>query len=187
MHKLFLRTFLVTGTIYGILMSITDFFDGKGFNFLIFLFLSIFFGLFMAIGEYLWVKESLENIGIVDVTDKELRSNQKRDILSQVSPKEFIEKLKHDSFGAKVKVKNTENYIELRKGVSMSSWGEVIKLYPIKTESGWNYQVTSKQKFIFSMIDYGVNLRNVYEIQRLLTSNTNNNSSFEFNQVQSEG
>ena len=67
--KLYLKTFLLTGVPYGLLMMGFDLVEGDGFNLWKFLFLTFFFGTTMSLTLVSFHKNRLEINGVQELTD----------------------------------------------------------------------------------------------------------------------
>lgn len=126
--KLYIKTFLLTGIPYGLLMLIFDLAVGNGFKLWRFLFLTFFFGVMMSLTLVSYHKYKLKKIGVQKLTDQNLGASQKKNVKSELTKSEVIEKLKTDPILGKLKMMETENGILLKTGMTWKSWGEEIKI-----------------------------------------------------------
>lgn len=164
--KLYLKTFLLTGIAYGLLMTGMDIAFGNGFKLWKFLFFTFFYGITMSLLLVSYHKYRLQKNGIQEFTNKNLSVNQTRNLKSELNKTELIEKLKTDPIIGKLKMTEIENGILIMTGMTWKSWGEEIKiLLKSNQETDFEYQVTSSPKWKTILIDFGKNLENVNRIE----------------------
>lgn len=167
--KLYLKTFLLTGIPYGLLMIGTDILEGEGFSLFKFLFLTFFFGITMSLTLVSFHRYRLKKSGIQEMTDQNLGVSQKKNVKSELNKSELIEKLQSDPKIRKMRMREIENGIILKTGMTWKSWGEEIKIIlQSKEEGDFIYQITSSPKIKTTMVDYGKNLENVNRIEKLI-------------------
>lgn len=167
--KLYLKTFLLTGIPYGLLMIGTDILEGEGFSLFKFLFLTFFFGITMSLTQVSLHKYSLKKHGINDVTDANVGVAQTKKFFSELNLTELKIKLNNDPAIRKMKMKDTENGILLTTGISWKSFGENINIFiNSHHDSRYEYVVSSSPKIKTTMVDYGKNLENVNRIEKLI-------------------
>src|ERR1700741_678421 len=94
--KLYLKTFLLTGIPYGLMMLGLDLIVGNGFEISKFLFLTLFFGITMSLILVSFHRYKLKKNGVKEITDADLEVNQIKNVKSALNKKEMIEKLKSD-------------------------------------------------------------------------------------------
>ena len=167
--KLYLKTFFITGITYGLVMMGIDLLEGDGFDLWKFLFLTFFFGITMSISLISFHEHRLRKNGIQEFTDENLGVTQIRDIKTKLTKTELINKLKKDPIIGKMKMTETENGILLKTGISGLSWGEKIRIaLKSKSKADYEYQVTSSPKLKMTFVDYGKNLQNVNQIEKVI-------------------
>ncbi|MEM6265742.1 MAG: hypothetical protein AAGI38_24790 [Bacteroidota bacterium] len=169
--KLFLKTFLATGVPFGLTMSAIDIFTGEGFMIGKFLFMTFFFGLTMSLFFVYTAKKNLKKQGITEITDEHLKVVQTKYFTSGLNLIELTEKLKASPISQRMKVKEVENGILLQTGASWKSWGEEIRITQKSArEPNYEYQVSSSPRLKTTLVDYGKNLENLNQIERLMNS-----------------
>lgn len=171
--KLYLKTFLQTGISYGLIMLGFDLADGNGFRLWKFLFLTFFFGTSMSLLLVSFHKSRLKKNGIQEMTDQNLGVSQQKIVKSDLNKSELIEKLKTDPIIGKMIMKEIENGIVLKTGMTWKSWGEEIRIIlQTKVGSDFDYQISSRPKLTTTLIDYGKNLENVNRIENIIKNIT---------------
>jgi hypothetical protein len=176
--KLYLRTFLLTGILYGMLTVGFDLADGNGFRLWKFLFLTFFFGVTMALLLVSFHKYRLKKNGAQEITEQNLGVSQKKNLKSEWNTSELIEKLKTDPIIGKMKMQEIENGIILKTGMTWISWGEEIRIIlQTKRESDFDYQISSRPKLKMTLVDFGKNLENVTRIENVMKNRPNTYSS----------
>jgi maltodextrin utilization protein YvdJ len=167
--KLYLKIFLFTGIPYGLIMMGIDLMDGNGFNLWKFLFLAFFFGITMSLILVSFHKYSLKKNGIQELMDENLGVIQTKVIKTKLSKTELINKLKSDPIVGKMKMRESENGIVLKTGISWKSWGEEIVI-DLKSKNGsdFEYQVSSSPKQKTTLLDFGKNLKNLNRIESVI-------------------
>jgi hypothetical protein len=167
--KLYLKTFLLTGITYGVIMLGFDLADGNGFRLWKFLFMTIFFGATMSLILVSFHKYRLKKNGVQEITNDNVGVNQTRNLKSKLNKIDIIEKLKTDPIMGKMKMTEIENGISLKTGMTMKSWGEEIKIIlKSKTENEFEYMVSSSPKLKTTLVDYGKNLENINRIENVI-------------------
>lgn len=167
-NKLYLKTFLFLGISYALTMSAIDLFVGIDFNLWKFLFSIFFFGFFMSALLVTQHKNRLHEIGIHEITEDNIRTNQKRTIKSQLNINEILAKLKADFHIGRMKMRVTGNEILLKTSYSMFSFGENIKILQnvsANTDQEFEYLISSSPKFKGTLVDYGINIENINKVE----------------------
>lgn len=166
--KLYLRTFLLPGILYGLLTAGFDLADGNGFRLWKFLFLTFCFGC-MSFLLVQFHKYRLKKNGVQEMTDQNLGVSQKKNLKSEFNKSELIEKLKSDPIIGKMKMQEIENGIILKTGMTWLSWGEEIRIIlQTKGVSDFDYQISSRPKLKMTLVDFGKNLENVNRIENVM-------------------
>ena len=167
--KLYLKTFLLTGIPYGLIMIGFDLLDGDAFKMWKFLFLTFFFGISMSLTLVSFHKYRLKKNGIQELSDENLGVTQTKEIQTKIRKTELISKLKKDPIIGKMKMIETENGIALKSGVSWKSWGEEIKIVlKSETDPDFEYQISSSPRLKTTIIDFGKNLQNLNRIENVI-------------------
>jgi len=167
--KLYLKTFLLTGIPYGLIMLGFDLADGNGFRLWKFLFLTFFFGITMSLILVSFHRYRLKKNGVQELTNQNLGVSQMKNLKSELNTSELIEKLKTDPIIGKMKMQEIENGIVLKTGMTWKSWGEEIRIIlQTKGESDFDYQISSSPKLKTTIVDYGKNLENVTRIENVI-------------------
>jgi hypothetical protein len=171
--KLRLKVFLFAGLYFGIAMVGIDLVMGNGFILWklplhIFVSGTVFSFLFVTL-----YKTELKRIGIQDITDDVIRVHQSRNLITDLNRIDLIARLKADPAFGKMKMKEIENGILLKTGVTSKSWGEEINII-LKSENsnGFEYLVSSRPLFKLTVLDMGRNIEHINRIEQLI-KNTN--------------
>ncbi len=169
--KLYIKEFLITGLPYGIFTSAFDVFSGEDFIVWKFLFSTVFFGLFMSLFFVGIHKRRLKKIGINDITEDYTGLSQTSIMKTDLNLEQLIDKLKTEDKIANMKMSKIENGIMLKTGISLSSYGEEIRII-LKSEkdSEYKYQVSSNSIYKLALVDYGKNLNNIKLIESVANS-----------------
>ncbi|MDH7448192.1 hypothetical protein [Aquimarina sp. 2201CG14-23] len=171
--KLYLKTFLLTGIPYGLIMLGFDLANGEGFSLWKYLFLSFFFGITMSLILVSFHRHRLKKNGIQEISNDTIGVNQSINLKSGLNKTDLIKKLKNDPIIGKMKMTETENGILLKSGVTWKSWGEEIKIMlKSEKESDFEYIVSSSPKLKTMLIDYGKNLENINRIENVIKNIT---------------
>ncbi|WP_299438310.1 hypothetical protein [uncultured Aquimarina sp.] len=171
--KLYLKTFLFTGIPYGLIMLGFDLADGEGFRLWKYLFMTFFFGITMSLILVSFHQYRLKKNGIQEISNDNIRVNQSINLKTGLNKTDLIKKLKTDPIIGKMKMKEIENGILLKSGISWKSWGEEIKIMlKSEKESDFEYIISSSPKLKTTLVDYGKNLENVYRIENVIKNVT---------------
>lgn len=164
--KLFLKTFLINTAIFGTTMYLVNYpFEGY-FSLLKFIGTVIGMGAFMASCFVYWHISQLKSIGVKEFTEQMLKTEQEKEIISSLSKTELLARLKKKYNYSNVR--DLENEITFRTKIS-DTWGEKIRISVQEHQDGINtFIITSKPRFSFNYLDFGRNLQNIMEIERLL-------------------
>ncbi len=167
--KLYLKTFLFTGIPYGIIMMMIDVLGGDGFRIWKFLFLTFFFGITMSITLVYFHRQRLKKNGIGELSEENLKVNQKVRIISNLNEEKLIEKLREDRFFRNMELAQVENGIKLSSGITWNSWGESITIIINSiSQNQYEYEIISKPKLRSTVLDFGKNLENIDRIQKII-------------------
>src|SRR3990170_5320048 len=124
----YIKFFLITGFLFGLLTLVIDRMDGKDFNIWGLLFKAAFFGAFMSLAFVTLQIISLKRMGVKNITAEDLKVRQNKSVISTITKEELIQKLKADPYTSKMAIEEYENEIDIKSGMSLWSWGENIKI-----------------------------------------------------------
>jgi hypothetical protein len=126
---------LLTAIPYFILMTLFGLADDSGSIIWENMTASLFFGISMSLilVSFHWFK--LKKYGIENITDDNVGVNQTRIIETKLNKNELIQKLKLDTTIGKMKMTEMENGVLFKTGMTMKSWGEVIKIILISNKT----------------------------------------------------
>lgn len=168
--KLYLKIFISTGLSFGIITLIIDLYNGTEIELWKYIFLTFFFGLLMSLASVYLHKNKLKKSGINEINEAHLKVTQSRDIQTDLNKSELTRKLKEDPSIRKMKIKEIENGIVIRTGMTLWSFGEIIKIELKSTkDSVFEYNVSSRPKLKITLIDYGKNIQNIDLIRKVIT------------------
>lgn len=167
--KLYLKTFLLTGIPFGLIMLVSDLVGGNGFILWKLLSSSFFFGAIMSLMLVFLHRYGISKNGTQGSKDQNLGVNQKKNVQSELNISEIVEKLKANPITQKMRMKKIESGILLETGMSWKSWGEKIKII-LQTKAGskFEYQISSHPKLKTTLVDYGKSLENVNQIENVI-------------------
>lgn len=167
--KLYLRTFLLTGIPYGIMMVGFDLMDGGAINIWKFLFLSISFGLLMSLTLVGFHRYRLRKSGVKDMDEASLAVRQEKMIQSPLNLPQAMKALESDQKTRRMKMTEIQDGIRLKTPVTWKSWGEDVQIIRLSEEDGtFEYQITSRPKVKTTIVDYGKNTENIALIESIL-------------------
>lgn len=164
--KLYLKTFLLTGIPYGLMMIGWDLLEGEDFKLGKFLFLTFFFGITMSLITVSFHRYRLKKNGVQELNEDNLRVSHNKTVKTNLGRAELIQKLKRDPIIGKMRMTETEKGITLMTGINWKSWGEEIKIV-LKSQSNayYEYQISSSPKLKVTLLDYGKNLQNLKRLE----------------------
>ncbi len=167
--KLYLKTFLLTGILFGLIMLGFDLTDGDGSRIWKLLLMAFFFGTIMSLILVSFHRYRLKKNGVQEFTDDNVGVHQKRNLRTRLNKEEIIQRLKADPVIGKMKMTEIESGIVLKAGMSWKSWGEEIKITLKANEAtDLEYQVSSSPRLKTTIVDYGKNIENINRIESLI-------------------
>ena len=107
-------------------------------------------------------------LNINELTGDQLKHHQILSVKSKMTLEQIKKSINGSSYFDNLEVsidKNKLSFVQKPKGLS---WGERIIITKLKGNKNI-YQVESKPLFGFQMYEYGINLRNINEIEKLLS------------------
>lgn len=170
-YKLYLKSFVFTGIIYGMLNVVFDIMDGDEIQWGGILFKTLAFGVTMSLFFTNLQKAALKDMGIQTFTDENLSVFQSKKVVSPWNTSTLIEKLKADPVFRKMKMTETEDGVVLSTSLSWKSWGEKIKIKNLGPKANeFEYLVSSSPHLKLTVVDYGKSLVNVKSIEKVLSN-----------------
>jgi hypothetical protein len=82
---------------------------------------------------------------------------------------EFLYKLRSNQYFSKARIMLAGEKIRIITGISFKSWGEIINIRMSETDGQLQYDIVSLPKQQLTVIDYGVNKKNVKMVVELLS------------------
>ena len=157
------------GLTYASFMAIADYIDNESFSILKFLLHAIFFGGTMSLTLVSIHKSNLNDKGITDPSEENLKAVQTTEFITRVSKDEFISRLSKDKIMSRMKLKINDETLKLNSGITWKSWGEKIAIKISSASEGmFKYEIQSKPKLPITIIDFGKNLENILMIKKLV-------------------
>lgn len=167
--KLYLKTFLLTGIPFGLMMIGFDLINGDGFSLSKFLFMTFFFGVAMSLFLVSFHRYRLKKNGVQEATDENLGVSQTRILMSKITKAELAKKIKADPIIGKFKMTEIEDAILLKTRMTWKSWGEDIQILQKPFgDSEFEYQITSSPRMKTTIVDYGKNTENLNRIEGVI-------------------
>jgi len=105
-----------------------------------------------------------------DLEYKDLKSRQFRIIKSRLTLFEVKRKLIDSNYFRAENISFRDETLRFRKRASSFSWGEniAIRQSEINTEEEYSYEISSRPVLLLQWYDYGVNYRNINELEKLI-------------------
>jgi hypothetical protein len=171
--KLYIKTFLLTGIPFALLMRVWDTLLGFEHSIYTYIFHCIFFGGFMSATLVSWHIKALKKLGIHDFNASTLNPIQCKAIQSHLHPEEMLSIFKTDHELNKMHVRQTEHEILLEAPITWKSWGERITIRRKAVHAGYKeYELVSRPRLKTTYIDFGKNFQNIMKIEKLITNVT---------------
>jgi hypothetical protein len=113
--------------------------------------------------------QQIRNLGISEITDEVLSSQQQIEVLSPLSETQLIARLQGEATFSNMQLSRSSNHITLRTKASAETLGEVIQIKLEATAEGMNrFLISSRPKYLINYFDLGQNLKNVVYLQNLI-------------------
>lgn len=165
--KLHLKIFFWTGFLFTAVIEGVDILRGE-IDFTNLLFNFFWFGLLMSLTLVHLQVSSLRDLGVQEFTKENLSPIQRSDLITKMDLDTIKNHIEANDHFLKASTKIFENTLLIDTAVSWLSMGERISITETFSEPGKiSYQIESKPKIPFTMVDYGKNLRNVIELENL--------------------
>jgi len=170
---LYFRAILFIGVPFGVTMSIFDYITNSEVSIWKFLFLTLFFGITMALISVPTHLARLKKLGIDNLTKKSLKIKQEEIVQSNIKISDLLSRLKNDSKFKNLKIIDSSNKLNFKTRISGYSWGEKVEIKFYENNKGINHiYISSKPFFPLTLIDYGTNLEIVNHIKDLILKTT---------------
>lgn len=135
---------------------------------------STLFGILFSVGMVLFYRFTINNIHPKELSEleyKDLKTRQFRIIKSRLTLFEVKRKLVESSYFRAENVSFRDETLCFRKRTSAFSWGEniAIRQAEINIEEEYSYEISSKPTLPLQWFDYGVNYRNIKELEKLIS------------------
>lgn len=166
----FIRIFFLAGISFAMIMLLIDLLMGYGFDLGKFLFMFVCFGGFMSVCLALIHRYRLRKKGLTRKNGDIFGVYQSMAVQSMLSPGELKAALMEDSYFGKMQLVEKSNGLQLKAGTTFWSWGEYIEIELVSSKPGfgYEYQVSSRPSVKTTIIDYGKNLENIRNLEKLL-------------------
>jgi len=165
--KFYLKTFLLTGIGFSIIMLCLELFKGNDVTIIDILLWIILFGLPMSYFMVNYQIKGLKRLGVKDINEQTLKVHQITKVKSNLDKSELIERLKKSNYFIAENLAGES--IELKTPFSGINYGEKILISQEKIRCNeYKYVIESKPKWKTAFIDYGKNLENVLYVKQLI-------------------
>jgi hypothetical protein len=99
---------------------------------------------------------------------KQAPSAKSIQLISTTSRSDLMLKLKSNQYFAKAKIVEVGGMIRIIKGMTLRSWGEIINIQSTESDGKYQYDIASIPKQQMTLIDYGVNRKNIEQLEAML-------------------
>lgn len=144
----------------------------KGFSFELetFFFFSIILclGLSFFLLSWLPFKKLFDDKAYDSESNIQAPSAKATQLISSTSKSDLMLKLKSNQYFAKAKIVEVGGMIRIVKGMTFKSWGEIINIQSTESEGKYKYDIVSVPKQQKTIIDYGVNRKNIEQLEAML-------------------
>lgn len=162
--KKYLKSFLLYGLTFGLLMTLWDYLDEGKIDIIKLLFMSVFFGGIMSWTTVTAQKRAIRKQGKKELTEEDFKATHIKYIPNKISLESAFVKLKEYDISNNWHLKIQNSRIEGKTKVSWISWGEKI----IISFFNERIEVKSKPRLSTQMMDTGENRQNVEQICLIL-------------------
>lgn len=166
---LYIKLFFYFGITFGVFMLLLDIAFAKGWDSNVFLFRFAYFGGFMALvlgtGHLIRVKY----LGGDITSGTDLRVRQTRKVISTIGMQDLISKLKVNPKLKRMDMQEHGMELKLQSDLSLASWGEKMNIKAQPEDDGlFVYEISSVPRWKTTLVDFGQNLRNAMQVEKLL-------------------
>jgi len=166
---LYIKYFFITGLLYAVLRILLDLAIDRETSWYDFFINFVIFGLGMSLAVVSFHLYSLRNLAKRNgKKDFNIEPQQSEEILSSTQPAQLSENLKNIPNFNRVKHDRENDHIQVKTGFSGKSWGDRIDITYKPEGDKFKYEIISRPKFAFTMLDFGQNLENILRIQKVV-------------------
>lgn len=147
-----------------------DVLKGFSFEWETFFFFSIVLCLALSFFLLSWLpfKKLFDDKAYDSESNKQAPSAKATQLISSTSKSDLMLKLKSNQYFAKAKIVEVGGKIRIIKGMTIKSWGEIINIESKEIDGKYEYDIVSTPKQQMTIIDYGVNRKNIEQLEKLL-------------------
>jgi hypothetical protein len=167
MKKTYVKLFLAYGLSFGILMSLWDYINDGGIEYVKIAFMILFFGGIMTWTSVRSMKRFKRKYVGEALTSNDFKAKQCKIIPSDRSIQSIYDQLKTNETTGKWKIKLENSAIAGRTRVSTRSWGERIRISKIDDK----VKIESKPIIFTTLFDHGRNRENIFRMKQLIETN----------------
>jgi len=161
--KLYFKSFLISGLLFGSILTLLEYFDTKEIDILKHLLQGIIFGVIMSWITVIVQKSVLRKYSLKN-NEQNLNVRQCTSVENRIGIDRLSKTLKEKEFSQNWKLKESESIIVVETNISWRSWGEKIRI----EYSSDRIIIKSRPKIITTMFDFGQNYINVQNIKKLI-------------------
>lgn len=118
--------------------------------------------------NWLPFKKRFDDKAYESETIKQSPSARSTQLISTTSESDLLLKLKSNQYFAKAKIVKVGGMIRIVKGMTFKSWGEIINIRSTESDGKYQYDIVSLPKQQLTIIDYGVNRKNIEQLEAML-------------------
>lgn len=166
--KYYIKNFLLSSVFYTVGMFLLDSLLGFEIGMWSYLFAGVTFGLVMTFMAVVNIENEFQKLGIEDITEEHLKLVQNRSMISHLSREELLNQLKEVAKKRRFKIFLKDDAIIMRSGFSAFSHGEVTTVDFKHFIEDQRVDISSKQRWPFSLIGSPKLTENVKYIEQLL-------------------
>ena len=161
--KVYLKTFLVYGLLFGSMMTLWEYFETEEINIWKQIFQGSIFGVLMSWTTVTAQKRLLKNYG-VNNNELSLKVRQSLSVENSIEIASLLKKLKEKDFSHNWKFRESKSDIIIRTKTSWRSWGENVSI----KYDGDHIIIKSCPRIITTLFDFGQNGINVQNIKKTI-------------------
>ena len=170
-YRFFLESFISIGFPFAVFMEIPEMWQGRQFDIIRFTFYLVGFGMTMAAFAVGVQITAIKSLGITEISYTSLGVKHELQVYTDLSLMEVYMLVTDKLNYTRTKIGASDKIIKLNKGISVYSFGERISIQQLNSLNGTNtYEIRSRPIILGQFMDNGLNLKNVLEIEDLLTT-----------------
>ncbi len=153
-----------------LLLWFVDTLNGKSFGIESYLLYSVVLCFLFSVFFLNWLpfKKIFDDKAYDDESNQKLASTKTKQIISTLSKNDLLLKLKSSQYFAKAKIIEVGGKIRIITGITFKSWGEIINIQITESDGKNQFDLISIPKQQMTILDFGVNKKNVETIEQLL-------------------